>query len=114
MELAFGVPASTVRDIIGASGAGLKEFSREFNCRVFIDKGEQADGTRLLHIIAFKDSGEAEVNLCRDAVQQLVRKLVSEGGIKHGDDHDKGVDAELAANSGAYDPAAPAAPADAT
>jgi hypothetical protein len=71
------VPSSIVRDIIGANGSGLKELSREFNCRVFIDKGEQADGTRLLHIIAFKDYGEKEVNQCRDAVLQLVNRLVA-------------------------------------
>ena len=71
------MPSSIVRDIIGANGSGLKELSREFNCRVFIDKGEQADGTRLLHIIAFKDYGEKEVNRCRDAVVQLVNRLVA-------------------------------------
>ena len=78
VELAFGVPSRVVRGIIGANGAGLKDLSREFNCRVFIDKQEQADGTRLVHIIAFKDSGEKEVNLCKEQVERLVQNLMTE------------------------------------
>jgi hypothetical protein len=56
----------------------LKELSREYNCRVFIDKTEQADGTRLLHIIAFKDAGIKEVNQCKEQIQQMVQSLLSD------------------------------------
>ena len=37
-NITFPVPRSVVGIIIGASGSQLKELSREFKCRVFVEK----------------------------------------------------------------------------
>lgn len=77
-QIAFGVPQNLVKAIIGTDGAGLKDLSREHKCRVFIDRDEQLDGTRLLHIIAFKSGAtEEDVKRCKSTIDQRIQNLLA-------------------------------------